>query len=428
MEKMYMHKKSGLRQCGIYTAAILFCLTVFAVPGTAWAQCENSVTATSEFSQLIRDIRTDLNDFIEQESNFINDDITETATDEMLERLEEFDTNIRNGLTEWWKDHFLPALKNMTAQLHSAGIDKTMTLGKVFDAQMLNEYSQALQQKEVDAQRMYQPNEMSCQADSVGPGQTKAARMARALNRTMEKDSTARRLNVRGQPGAGGQGAGIRATWDEYTTLFCDPDKGGLGCGGTPGTMPGAHVDIPSILWGDRQTVDMTTVENQQLVDASLRFLIAPMPQDPIPPSVIDSPQGRQAMLARRAQAARTNAIYTVMGQMMAERAGGSGVDTADVRTAAGLPPAEASSDASYREILHAVSKDRFHNPEYVVRMIQSPEQVVREQGSVQALRLQQMNDLYKRMEEMVFMEAAVYSADLDSQMPTTHWTAMQMQ
>jgi hypothetical protein len=38
------------------------------------------------------------------------------------------------------------------------------------------------------------------------------------------------------------------------------------------------------------------------------------------------------------------------------------------------------------------------------------------------------MNDLYKRMEEMVFMEAAVYSADLDSQMPVTHWSAMQSQ
>src|SRR6218665_1890586 len=79
--------------------------------GTAMAQCENSFTATSTFNQMAQDIADDLNDFIEQEENFIEDKITKTAKDEVITRLEEFDKNIRDGLSVWWREHFEPALK-----------------------------------------------------------------------------------------------------------------------------------------------------------------------------------------------------------------------------------------------------------------------------------------------------------------------------
>jgi len=52
------------------------------------------------------------------------------------------------------------------------------------------------------------------------------------------------------------------------------------------------------------------------------------------------------------------------------------------------------------------------------VRIVSNPEQVVREKGAVTALLMQQMNDLYKRMEEMVFMEASVYAGELDARVP----------
>src|SRR5690606_9019265 len=82
-------RQGALRGKGFLAAlACLFFLA--AAPCAAWAQCENPVTATSRLTALIRDSRSDLNDFITQESNFIDAKITETATDEMLARLEEF--------------------------------------------------------------------------------------------------------------------------------------------------------------------------------------------------------------------------------------------------------------------------------------------------------------------------------------------------
>lgn len=404
----------GSKRLAAVAAAMLFM-----APAPAFAPCENAVTATSQFNTLIRDIASDLNDFIDQESNFIDDKISDTATSEVSERLEEFDENFRAGMSEWWKEHFLPALQDMTAQLHAANIDQSMAFGKLMDGQMLNEFSQEMQMQQVEAQRRYMPSETTCQVDTVGPGMIRAQRISRALTRAITAQTQPVRMNAEGTISEGGTGEYVARAWDEYTTMFCDPDKGGMGCGGTPGTRPGAHTDIPSLLWGDKQTIDVTDAENQQVMNAALRYLISPLAQEPIPEGAVNTPQGREAMLQRRAQAGRVNSVYMVMSQMIAERIGGSGVDTSEVRTAAGLPPADASTDASYREIMNAVNKDRFHNPEYVVRIVGNPEQVVREKGAVTALTMQQMHDLYKRMEEMVFMEASVYAGELDSRVPT---------
>lgn len=413
---MYTPKSKRNKSLPLLALWGFLCLII--APSPAWAPCENAVTATSQFNTMIRDIANDLNDFIDQESNFIDDKISDTATDEVSERLEEFDENIRAGLSEWWLDHFLPALQDMTAQLHAANIDQSIAFGKMMDAQMLNEFSQDIQMQQVESQRRYMPNETTCQVDTVGPGMIRAQRLSRALTRAITVGSQPVRMNAEGSISQGGTGSFTAGAWDEYVTTFCDPEKGGMGCGDTPGTLAGAHTDIPSLLWGDRQTIDMSTPENQQVINAALRYLIAPLAVDPISENVVETPQGREVMLQRRAQAGRVNTVYMVMSQMIAERIGGSGVDTSEVRTAAGLPPADAETDASYREIMQAVTKDRFHNPEYVVRIVSNPEQVVREQGAVTALRMQQLHDLYKRMEEMVFMEASVYAGELDGRMP----------
>lgn len=386
--------------------------------GTAMAQCENSFTATSTFNQMAQDIADDLNDFIEQEENFIEDKITKTAKDEVITRLEEFDKNIRDGLSVWWREHFEPALKEMTTQLHSSQVDQSRVMGSMIDAQTQNEYMQNMQQREVEAQRRYEPNELTCQIDTVGQGQTKAARMARASARAITKETEPRRMAARGTTAALGPGADQKERWVDYTTRFCDPDKGGQGCAGTAGDLAGRHVDLPRLLWADKMTLDMSQPDNALVVKSVLQYMMNPRTPAPIPTEVMESPAGQQAFLKLRSTTARENTIYNSIAHMMGQRMSGSGVSTQDVRVASGLPAADASTDASYAEIMHAVTKDRFHNPQYIVRLVQNPEQVVREQGATTAVRLQQLNDFYKRTEEMVFMEAATYAALLDQKIP----------
>lgn len=400
-------------------AAVAVGLPLLFTSGTAMAQCENSFTATSTFNQMAQDIASDLNDFIEQEENFIEDKITKTAKDEVITRLEEFDKNIRDGLSVWWREHFEPALKEMTTQLHTSQVDQSRVLGAMTDAQTSNEYMQAMQQREVEAQRRYEPSEMTCQLDTVARGQTRAARMARSAARGIAKQTESRRMAGRGTAAALGPGADQKERWVEYTTRFCDPDKGGQGCDGTAGDLAGRHVDLPRLLWSDKQTLDMTSPDNVVVVEGVLKYMLNPRPPTPIPTEVMESPAGQQAFLKMRSTTARQNTIYNAIALMLGQRMGGaSEVNTQDIRVATGLPPASESLDASYSEIMHAVTKDRFHNPKYIVGLVQSPEQLVREQGAVSAVRLQQLNELYKRMEDMVFMEAAAYAAQLDQKIP----------
>lgn len=405
-------------------AAIAISLWFVLSSGTAQAQCENSFTATSSFNQMARDIASDLNDFIEQEENFIEDKITRTAKDEVITRLEEFDKNIREGLSVWWREHFEPALKQMTTQLHVSQIDQNRVMGSMMDAQTQGEFRQDMQRREVEARRRYEPNELTCQIDTVAQGQTRAARMALASARALAKDAQPRRMAASGTPAAQGPGADQKEMWEEYTSHFCDPDKGGQGCTAA-GDLAGRHVDLPRLLWADQQTLDMSSPNNLTVVNGVLKYLINPRTPVPVPEEGMESPVGQETFLKLRAQTARQNAVYNSVALMLGQRMSGSGVSTQDVRTASGLPAADASTDASYAEIMHAVTKDRFHNPQYIVRLVQSPEQVVREQGAVSSVRLQQMNDLYKRMEDMVFMEAASYAALLDKNIPKPDLTTV---
>ncbi len=217
---------------------MVFC-AVMAPSNAALAQtCETTSDADSDYSQLGSDIVDDLKDFMTQEENFVTELVTHRAKYEMLNRLYEFDYNIRVGLTNWWwnssGDCFLCALKHMTMQLSADQVDQSRMLGSLIDAQLQNEFTTEIREQEVEAQRRYQPNEASCTVDSVasnpvclnpasGCGGTKAQKMARALTRAMTEESEPVRANAVGSPSERGMAGETTWLWDEYIAKWCDP-------------------------------------------------------------------------------------------------------------------------------------------------------------------------------------------------------------
>lgn len=392
----------------------------------AAAQCENPISATATFTSTANRIVKDINSFIKQEQTFFEKKIGYTATQEVQIRLDEFDDNIREGLTELWTFYFLPSLRQMTAQLSVARVDQARTLGSMMDAQVMNEFVQEMDSREAEARQRYKPSESGCQEDSVGPGQIKADRMATALAGSYAMEDQQRRAGQAGTPAAQGKGAEQKRQWSEYVELFCDPARGMQGCA-APGRLPGMNTDISGILWGNKQTVDMTNPDNQVMMQAVLQYLVSPTAMDPVPAAAVNSPQGQAALLQRHTKNARQNAVYNVIGRMVSEHASGSGTDTQGIRVAAGLPPGDAATDASYREIQNAMAKDRFHDPAYIVLMVDDPVTLVRWQQSLNTTRMQTMRDHYKRLEEMMFMEAAVYANDMDKELPPSLFEAMPM-
>jgi hypothetical protein len=400
-----------------FLAAGLWALVLsFVLPRPAFAACETAGAANAALAT-IPPIETDyLNRFITQEESFM-DNIMQTAFKNLVDYYTKFAKNIQDALSEWASEDWYGGLQGMTKELHLSQVDQTFHVGRMMNAQLTTEQGLRYGNLLIDAKRRYAPSQLACEMDSTGPGLSRAYQISRAFNRGLAMDNGRRASNAAGSISATGTAAELKRTWDEYVAKFCDNTMGDQGCA-TPGTVAGRHKDLGSLLWGSKMTIDPTNPDNLVAIQSSLRYLVAPLAPDPIPPTAATSTPGHFAILARHADLAYLNTIYNTLGAMISERLGGSGVNVQQMRAAAGVPPADASTNASYREIQEAMTRDRFHNPEYLVRLIGDPAQVAREQTTLDALRLQTMNDIFHRTEERLFMESAQYARDLNMLIP----------
>lgn len=421
----------------LITAGFLFAVVVSVVPlRPAQAACETAGAAFSAVSDMNSAASDLIQRLVEQEvaekttvapdgTGGYAPNIMRTAYKQLSQYFLDFGENILDALMRWGAEDWLESFKKMTKQLHLAQVQQTHRMGMFMDRQLLVEDKARYQSHINDAYRRYQPSELACQVDSVGPGLSRAYLGSRALNRTLALESVGRHNNARGTPAAAGKAADIQHSWSEYRRFFCDPAAGDPGCDPDLRQPPiGRPTDLPGLLWGPKQTIE-PTAENLKLLRASLRYFVDPIAPNAIAATVGGTLQGKKEVLSRRADQTVVNSIYNTLGAMLSERMGGfSGVDVGLMRTLGGVPeswtePAPGSSpNASYREISEAVTRDRFNDPEYLLRLIGDPAQIAREQGVLGALKLQTMNDIYRRSEEMLFMEAGIYGRTLNTQVP----------
>lgn len=395
--------------------AFSFSVLVLAAPTHAQAQCETAITANTATQGLLSTQTTAINAYMQQELNYISADFKETATTELMDRYEQFRNRILDALNAY-AGRVIPDMEDASKQQAATEIDQTRQLGSFADARVQAENIRAQGLQELRARRDYTPSETTCVLDTLGPAQTLGYRRARGIARGLARDAQRDLGGQRGTAGAQGPAAVVAAVHDEFADAFCDPARGDQGCD-TPGRLAGRNNDLGGMLWGTEQTTDLSDEDNQLALRAVTRNIAGPLPDAPVPASLVPTAAGAEEMLRRRAARARINTIYNVIGQMTGERAGGTGADTQEVRTEAGLPPEDASTDASYSEINVATARDRFTNPQYLFQMVNYPAVIVREQGAINATRLMQLSDIYKRLEEMIWVEAAALGAILDREM-----------
>ena len=406
--------KQHLKKSWIFAplAALLFMVT------PAFAQCEDPNASNAAISGMVAPDITTVNNFITAQQTYTSSGFFSTAFVKITDRLYQFTKNFSDWVDKWWENDFSPDLKDMTKELHVAVVDQTHALGNFTNAQVMLEEQDRKAHALISSLHRYSPAGLSCDIDETGPGLARSFQISRAVNRGLGMDDVPRHANDKNSLSASGKAEETKALWTEYVQKFCDNTMGDLGCT-QPGTIAGRHKDIPALLWGTKQTIDPANPDNLLTLQASLRYLINPLSPEPIQKDVAEkSVTGHFALLSRRAELAYANTIYNVMGQMLSERIGGSNVDAQTLRAAAGVTPADASTNASYRELEETMTHDRYNNPQSLVRLMENPVQMAREQDTLNALRLQTMNDIYRRSEEMLFMEAAEYSRDLYKQVP----------
>ncbi|MCK4945224.1 MAG: hypothetical protein KAS59_03070 [Alphaproteobacteria bacterium] len=434
------------------------------------SNCETPGSIGGAMNPLVADDIAAINAFILAIEGFLFADLNLTSAWQILTRVDEFSTNIWPPMNAWWEAVY-PAFRPMTGQLSIVRPEQTRAIGAMLDAQLMNESITKRYEKQLETRHRYTPDELSCQMDTLAFSQVKSYQMSRALARGFVMDELPRRGNSIGTVSELGPGGEMGAfdylafladpindnigLWKEYTIYLCYDDTD-QGCPPLAGFWTwltgkqGSFKDIPDMLWGNDQTLYwdpgnfIIGLYDLLMVRAGLRYLIYPRSEDPVFPTAVNTPEGHRAILERRTEQARVNTVYNVVGQMLSEHIGHSNLDVIvpafpalpwplslglawpwlgsdgqyidAILTSGGLHDEDRKKDSSYREMQEAMVRQKYYNPAYFIRLIEDTEQIAREQITTNAFRLQIMNDTYRRAEEMLFMEAAIYARDLDKQ------------
>ena len=408
-------------------SCLLFALALFAATEARAQSCETATAANNELTDLVTDELQAILDFTDTMVDFINQD-TDTAQNEIIARFDEFDINVRMAIGRWWRDGYLPALRDMTKQLSTMKPDQSLSMGAMEEAKAQVVTQLNMQEKTVEQDRRMRMSDVSCPAASVAPALGETERMARAMTNALSLAGAPRRMGQVGSVSQHGRAQERNAQWQVYQANFCDPadNNGASGCT-VAGPMAGKDTDVNSLLWAEKQTIDMSTAgvgaQNQLLVNTALQNMLAPVAAEPILPTVVATATGQHELLRRRSMEARMKTAYNVMARMIGQRTGGKvQTQAAAVRaaglnsTGAGADPSLVSSNPSYKEMMDAMTRDRHRQPDYLIKLVDDPAAITREQGNIKALQLQQMNEIYKRNEELLALMAAELAHDLDKE------------
>lgn len=398
-------------------AAVLLLAVLMApvLPRAAHAQCENPAIATAATQALAAAQTVNINQYLQQEVNFTTYKLNQTATEEVMTRMDEFRQNILDALNKY-AETILPPMRDQAKQAGVIDVDQTRAIGPFLDARLQMEVINRKNVMESEVNLEFDPAVSSCVLDNYASAQIKGARLARAVAGGMGRDMDDRRSIQPGSTAARGPLATTSRLAAEQVAKYCDPDRGDQGCK-TKGPFAGRNNDFGDLVWGEKQTLNGEDVE---IARAVINNLVNPYSDELIPKNMVTSASGKQAMMTRRASRARLQTIYNAVGQMIGERMGGTGANTQDLRTAAGVPAEKAATDSSYREIGEAMTRDRYTDPQFLFQMANSPATLVRETGAINAVRMTQLSDIFKRTEEMVWMEGALLGDMLDRRMDKT--------
>lgn len=317
---------------------------------------------------------------------------------------------ISNHMDDMWVNDIEPSLRNMTAQLHAGRIDQTRQMGSSLDAHTLTRSARRVQQEELQSHRDNAPSELTCVAGSHLAPLGESYRFSNALKQGFRKDLLKRASGAPGTPAESSAAADQKVRWEEYCETFHDPDtnNGVSACPNpaTPGAIPDGDIDVEGFLMQD--TINMQDPDQYKTASALLRHLIQPHVNQKVPASAIDSPVGEEAILKQQHLDSVRNIAAEAVASIIAKRASvpqsvftSVGNQIRQIRLKAGIPAADISPAPSYNEVMQALTKERFFDPEYFLRMQGDIGQIKQEQTALNAYISLQYQDIYTLQEQI---------------------------
>ena len=331
-------------------------------------------------------------------------------------------STINGYLNCWWNREFKGAMEDLTEHISIQILEHSRILGTFIDSQNTNKALMTLQAEMLEAGRRYRPSDLVCVAGTGALGLTRANMASRAMSLAMDKDLAARTTNVLGSPGAKGTADDARQIWEEYEEEFCDPFMNMARSGATCNANTWRNGDIlvgMSLIGNDT----INDKDELRAVTALIRNLMSRGVPDPFPERVLEGHDGKETYLERRAGIAKRQVALHEATEMAGRRMPGTrtGPWIKALMDQAGVPDGtfvisgrtqnHVSVNPSYHEMMGAITKYRFGDPEYFVRLSEDPEMAARDRVSNMAYKLMTLRERYEMLEQFALILALQVSA-----------------
>lgn len=345
-------------------------------------------------------------------------------------------------MIEWWKTMWFynmrPSMQSMTEQLGTAIAQQTSDLIQAQDAAQANETNADMQEVEVKDVKNTTPDEQGCVTATVSGGMGAASTIGGAMAEAVQNEAVAAGTNKKGTPAARGTAYYNRKRAETYESILCDPtaNGGNANCASnvpSPNPLANSDTQITKFML-NRLTIPVdstaslgSTTEgaaNKAALTEGIENLIGSTIAEPIPPDVTKSSIGREMMMERRAFIARNAAARSVPNLILANRMPGKGSQMADfvkeIREKSGVPAGDLSNNPSYREMIHALTIDRFNSGDYAFSSITDQNKVEMEKLRLDTFYLMMLRDYYELLERTA-LTLAVQVSVMTDQIPSTN-------
>lgn len=304
----------------------------------------------------------------------------------------------------WWQTMWIynlkPAMQSMTRQLNVATTDQSRTFQGAIDSVEESQTSTEYQETEYEAHRDFRVAEQVCVAGTNAGGMGRASEFSKGIRKALQRQSRERGLNLKGTPAANGVAASETLRHEEYDVLFCDPNGGVNPCAGDPAYY-NADTEVTRRIYNDLTINIDDDPKIQRTVDALMDNMTGSSSAEQIQLKAMETATGREKFLQRRSFLARHAAVRSVPQLLIGWRTPGSNMGTwiKQLRNDAGIPDSHISDNPSYREIVHAMSVDRFNSGKYANQMITDQATIEMEKLLLSSFYLMQLRDYYELLE-----------------------------
>lgn len=341
----------------------------------------------------------------------------------LLTRLNRTEINLIEWWGTMWDYNLRPSLQAMTIQLNTATTDQAKTYQASMDAEHSTQNNLVIMRQEVRAHQVTRDN--ICPPAGLPPARGKV--MAHQVQRNLETKGNAVTNAKIGSPSEQGTGGYMAYRINTYEEFFCDPaSNGGTNvCTGTADpAFYDADVKVTEMIY-NKLTIPVEDGADgekyQKAVEELTENMLNTTAVTVTPERSVDTPEAKEQIFARRSAMARHNAAKSVTNKIIGQRMPGTqlGQWITAIREEAGIPADEIGDNPSYREVMHALSIDRFNSGKFASEIIKDKAGIEMEKLSAQAFYLMQLRDYYELLERMSLV-LAVQVAAMADRLPST--------